>query len=81
MAEPEWISACPTSDLRAGVLSIPPARTLDADASLALSVAVFLDDLDPDGGDGSATALATDLMGPLTDYVTQTLDRKLRRFR
>lgn len=84
--EPEWVSACPLApELRAGVLGVPPVHFLDdgaggqGDATMGFSVAFFLDDLDPRGGDPSATALAVDFLEPLTDYATQRLQRELRR--
>ena len=83
--QPEWISACPLApDLRAGVLGVPPVDFLGdgsgpGAAPMGFSVAFFLDDLDPRGGDASATELAADFLEPLANYAAQRLERQLRR--
>ncbi len=83
---PEWISACAASpELRDGVLGVPPVRLLNGDGALggprafALSVAVYVDDLDPDAPGASATAVAEDLMGPIGEHLTQRIGRHLRQ--
>ena len=75
-----WISACRVApDLHAAILGVPPAHLLDDDAGLGVSVAVFLDDLDPEAQEASASRVAVDLMEPLTAYLTKRLERRLRR--
>ena len=76
----DWISACPVApELRAGILGVPPAHLLDEDGGMGVSVAVYLDDLDPARREASASALAVELMEPLTAYLAKRLERRLRR--
>ena len=76
----DWISACPVApELRAGILGVPPAHLLDEDGGMGVSVAVYLDDLDPERREASASALAVELMEPLTAYLAKRLERGLRR--
>ncbi len=81
-----WISACPTAPgLRAGVLGVPPVHLLDdggtevGGTTLGFAAAFFLDDLNPLGGEASATALATDLLEPLAGYAKQRLQGHMWR--
>ncbi|MDE2763181.1 MAG: hypothetical protein OXQ94_07195 [Gemmatimonadota bacterium] len=76
----DWISACPVApELRAGILGVPPAHLLNHDQGVGVSIAVYLDDLDPDRREASASALAVELMEPLTAYLAKRLERRLRR--
>ena len=76
----DWISACPVApELRAGILGVPPPHLLERDRGVGVSIAVYLDDLDPDRREASASALAVELMEPLTAYLAKRLDRRLRR--
>lgn len=76
----DWISACPVApELRAGILGVPPARLLGEDRGFGVSIAVYLDDLDPERRETSASALAVELMEPLTAYLAKRLERRLRR--
>ena len=76
----DWISACPVApEVRAGILGVPPAHLLDEYGGMGVSVAVYLDDLDPARREASASALAVELMEPLTAYLAKRLERRLRR--
>jgi len=76
----DWISACPVApELRAGILGVPPTHLLNQDQGVGVSVAVYLDDLNPERREASASALAVELMEPLTAYLAKRLERRLRR--
>jgi len=75
----DWISACPVApELRAGILGVPPAHLLEEDRGVGVSIAVYLDDLDPDRREASASALAVEFMEPLTAYLAKRLELRLR---
>ncbi len=76
---PAEVSTCsldPT--LERGILGVPPAVTLDPGQDVALSVAVYLDDLEPDEV-ASATGLMTRAFDPIADYVVEEVARRLSR--
>ena len=76
--EPDWISACPANlGQAAAILGIPPAYLLEGESSLGVSAAFYLDDRAD--GDPSATDFASELMVPLTQYLVQRLERRVRQ--
>lgn len=73
-----WVSACPLDPgLRRGILEVPPGDLLDPDRAVALSVAIYLDDLDPDEGSGSAVELALRTVDDLGDYLLREVRRRV----
>ena len=67
---PDFVSACPaTPDLRDRILSVPPASSMDG--SIAVTMAVYLDDLDPEGRDGRATQLGAQLVEAAVPYLVK----------
>ncbi|HZD06325.1 MAG TPA: hypothetical protein VE173_15550, partial [Longimicrobiales bacterium] len=73
-----WISACPLQpDLRRSILEVPPRDLLDPDRAVALSVAVYLDDLDPGQGSGSAVDLALRSLDELAEYMVREVRRRM----
>ncbi len=76
----EWVSACALDPgLRRRILSVPAAPWLDPERALAVTLAVFLDDQDPEGSDRSAAALGVELLDPLGDHLAEALRERLRR--
>lgn len=76
----DWISACPVApELAAGILGVPPPHLLEEDRGVGVSIAVYLDDLDPDRREASASGFAVDLLEPLTAYLAKRLERRFRR--
>lgn len=76
----DWITACPIDPtLRERILSIPPAETLAESGALGFTMAVYLDDVDPEGEDGVAAALAAQLLEPLGDHLAAVLETRLAR--
>jgi hypothetical protein len=74
----DWVSACSLDPgLRRGILEVPPAALLDPERAVALSVAVYLDDLAPGEGSGFAVDLALEVMDDLGDYLEREVRRKL----
>jgi hypothetical protein len=73
----DWISACtldPT--LRQRILEVPPAETLAPERAVALSVAIYLDDLAVGQGSGFAVELAQSALEDLGDYLEREVRRK-----
>ncbi len=85
MRHAEWFSACPVSPgLRDAVLGVPPPGLLQLNGlatpgALAISVAVYVDDLDPLARDASASIVAADLMEPISAHLTQLVTQQVRR--
>ena len=78
-----WFSNCPDQQLRNGVLGVPPVDllgdVLENGEGVGVTMAVYLDDLDPDGDEPSARDVAFDLMEPLGAYLAERLERQLGR--
>jgi len=73
-----WVSACPLDpDLRRGILEVPPRGLLDPQRAVALSVAIYLDDLDPGQGSGSAVDLALRALNGVGDLMVREVERKV----
>jgi hypothetical protein len=73
----EWITACsldPT--LRQRILEVPPADMLQPDEAVALSIAIYLDDLAVGQGSGFAVELAQRALDDLGDYLEREVRRK-----
>jgi len=71
----DWISACSLDpDLRQRILEIPPAERLDADLAVALSMAIYLDDL----AFGQGSGFAVDLAAGALDGIGEYLEREIR---
>jgi hypothetical protein len=69
-----WISACPLDPtLRDRILQVPPADLLDPSRAVALSIAIYIDDLPVGEGSNQAIALARDLIEPLIAYIEKSL--------
>jgi hypothetical protein len=76
----DFISACVLDPgLRRRILEVPPADLLDPERAVALSVAIYLDDLSPGQGAGSAVELAGRVMDDIGDYLEREVRRKLGR--
>ncbi|MFL5384017.1 MAG: hypothetical protein ACJ8GN_15960 [Longimicrobiaceae bacterium] len=73
-----WISACPDAELRASILGVPPARTLNQRSAVGVSVAIYLDDLDVGTGSGKAVQLADRSMNVLGRYLLRQVREKAR---
>jgi len=71
-----WVSACPDPELRRRILEVPPAERLDPSRSVGVSVAIYLDDLPPGEGSGSAVELATRVLDELGVYVEDEVRRR-----
>lgn len=69
----DFVSACPVRPgLRERILGVPPTGLLTPNRSLGFSVAVYLDDLDPEG-DARAVELGTRLVDTLVPHVRREL--------
>lgn len=76
----EHVSACVLDpSLEAGIRQVPPAASLDPSRDVAMTVAVYLDDLAPDEVNGAATSLMAEAFAPVSDYVAQEVARRLSR--
>jgi hypothetical protein len=74
----DFISACVLdSGLRRRILQVPPADLLDPERAVALSVAIYLDDLSPGQGSGSAVELAGQIMDDIGEYMEREVRRKV----
>jgi hypothetical protein len=74
----DWISACPLDPtLRDRILQVPPADALDPARAVALSVAIYLDDLAVGQGGGFAVELAEAALDDLGDYLEREVRRKV----
>ncbi len=73
-----WVSACPLDpDLRRGILEVPPRGLLDPQRAVSLSVAIYLDDLAPGQGSGSAVDLALRALDGVGDLMVREVGRKV----
>ncbi|HSR42751.1 MAG TPA: hypothetical protein VLL48_11280, partial [Longimicrobiales bacterium] len=73
-----WVSACSLDPgLRRGILEVPPVEALDPERAVALSMAVYLDDLDPGEGSGSAVDLALEVVDDLGDHLVREVRRRV----
>lgn len=80
-ASQDWISACSIDpSLRNRILEIPPAEQLDPTESVALTMAIHIDDLPNDEGVTSrrAVELLNQLFPQITDYVLDQVDQRNR---
>ena len=78
-ASESWISACTLdSGLRSRILAVPPARALNGERSVGLSVAIFVDDLDIGEGSGRAVDVARAAIEPLGRYMLSEVRQKAR---
>jgi hypothetical protein len=74
----DWISACSLDPgLRTRILRVPPADLLDPASAVAISVAVYVDDLPVGQGSGQAIDLARTVITPVTDYIEKEIRRKV----
>jgi hypothetical protein len=74
----DWISACSLDPgLRTRILRVPPADLLDPASAVAISVAVYVDDLPVGQGSGLAIDLARTVVAPVTDYIEKEIRRKV----
>lgn len=79
-ATADWIAACPLDPgLRRGILEVPPAAMLDPERAVAVTAAVYLDDLAPGEGSGRAVDLALRIMDDLAEHVEKEIRRKAGR--
>jgi hypothetical protein len=71
----DHVSACTLdAHLEDAILEVPPASELRPDEDVALTVAVYLDDLEPGGGAGSATEVAAQVVSA---YVEDEVRRRI----
>ena len=76
---PARVSACTLdSSLERAIREVPPAETLDPEQDVAITVAIYLDDLG-DEDDASAARLMEQALASLSDYVLEEVGRKLSR--
>ncbi|MGH7507618.1 MAG: hypothetical protein ACRELX_18340, partial [Longimicrobiales bacterium] len=76
----DWVSACALDpDLRRRILEIPPADRLDPQRAVALSMAVYLDDLAFGQGSGFAVELAAGVLGDIGDYLEREVRLRVAR--
>jgi hypothetical protein len=76
----DWIAACPVDpDLRRSILEVPPPDLLDPDRAVALSAAIFVDDLPVGQGSGQAIDVARQLTGALGAYLEKEIRKKTAR--
>lgn len=76
----EWVSACPLEPgLRSAILDVPPADAIDPAESVAMTVAIYLDDLAPGEGAGLAVRLAERVLEEIGSYVVAEVERKADR--
>ncbi|MGH7552161.1 MAG: hypothetical protein ACREMQ_03945, partial [Longimicrobiales bacterium] len=76
----DWITACTIDpDLRNRILRVPPADLLDPATSVALSVAIFVDDLPLDQGSDQAVNLASDIIEPVAAYLEKQIRKTIAR--
>ncbi len=77
----DWISACSLdSELRGRILSVPPSSRLDPDRAVALSTALFVDDLPdiPGVTSGRAVTLMNELLPELEEYLVREVSLRTR---
>jgi hypothetical protein len=72
----EWFSACPSEELRAGVLGVPGAASLLPSQAVALSVAAWVDDLPLGQGSSRAVSLVNTTLDALGSHLKRQIARK-----
>ncbi len=80
-ASQDWVSACNTDPaLRNRILEVPPAEQLDPTESVALTMAIHIDDLPNDEGVTSrrAVILLNQLFPHITDHILDQVDQRNR---
>lgn len=76
----DWVSACTLDpSLRSRILQVPRPEALDVERTVALSVAIFVDDLDIGQGSGKAVELAAAAFPELQTYVLSQVRERARR--
>lgn len=76
-AHGDWVSACTlNSSLRSRILQVPRPEQLAPERAVALSAAVFVDDLDIGQGSGMAVDLAGAAFADLQTYLLREVRRK-----
>jgi hypothetical protein len=76
----DWVSACSLDPaLRSRILQVPRPEALDPGPTVALSVAIFVDDLDIGQGSGKAVELAAAAFPELQTYVLSQVRERVRR--
>ena len=63
--------------MRDRILRVPTADLLDPASAVAISVAVYVDDLPVGQGSGQAIDLARTVITPVTDYIEKEIRRKV----
>jgi hypothetical protein len=76
----DWVSACALDpSLRSRILRVPRPEAIDLKRTVALSVAIYVDDLDIGSGGGMAVDLAAAAFPDLQTYLLEELrDRAMR---
>ncbi|HUH13204.1 MAG TPA: hypothetical protein VMK65_08845, partial [Longimicrobiales bacterium] len=73
----DWVSACLVAPgLRSAILQVPPPELLDPAQAVALTAAIYLDDLAVGQGGGLAVRVAEGVMRDLAVYVEAEVERR-----
>lgn len=76
----DWVSACTLDpQLRSRILQVPRPEGLDQERTVALSIAIYVDDLDIGQGGGKAVELAIAAFPDLQTYLLSQVRERARR--